>query len=70
MDKYIKMLLIKLSPKYKITVTTIMYYNDEKQKFSNIIKLRRKQRFDGEVYTTDCSGKRALVSELVKWLDE
>lgn len=69
-DKYIKMLFIKLSPRYKIIVTTVMFYDDEREKFSNIIKLKIKNRFSGEIHNADCSGKRELISELIKWLDD
>lgn len=69
MDKYIKMLLIKLSPKYKIIITTIMFYNDETNKFSNIIKLKITHKFTGQKETIDCNGKRALISELIKWAE-
>ena len=67
MDRYIKMLLIKLSPDYKITITTIMYYDDEKQRFHNIIKLYVKDRKTHKTKYIDCYGKRALVGELMRW---
>ena len=70
MDKYIKMLLIKLSPKYKVVVTTIMFYDDENQKFSNIIKLKVTDKTKKKDFFTDCYGKRALISELMKWAEE
>ena len=70
MDKQIRMLLIKLSPRFKITVTTIMSYNDETSRFSTVIKLRVKRRFDGSVSTSEHYGKRDLISELVKWLND
>ena len=67
LDKYIKMLLIKLSPKYKITVTTIMFFDEEKERFSNIIKLYIKNKETRKTEYIDCNGKRALVGELMKW---
>lgn len=70
MDKYVKMLLTKLSPRYKVTVTTIMYYDDENERFSNIIKLRMQSRSDGEIRNIECRGKRELIGELIKWVND
>lgn len=70
MDKYIKMLIIKLSEKYHVTVTTIMFSGNEAGRVSNVIKfkLMDKER-EKIIYTKDCNGKRELVSEMVKWAE-
>jgi hypothetical protein len=47
-----------------------MFYNPEKQTFANIVKLRRVRRFDGSVYKTECNGKRAVISEMIGWVNE
>lgn len=70
MDQHIKMLLVKLSSKYKITVTTVMYYDDEKQKFHNLVKLYVKDRETHKTNYIDCYGKRSLIVELMKWLKD
>jgi len=69
-DKHIKMLLIKLSPRFKVTVNTTMFYDDENQKFSNIINLKITRKVDGQVHKSRMHGKRELISELVKWAEE
>ena len=70
MDKYIKILLIKLSPRFKVTINTTTYYDDENQKFSNIIHLKITRRFDGHVHKSRLYGKQELIGELMKWAEE
>lgn len=68
MDKYVKMLFIKLSQKYKVTITTIMFYNDEHKSIGNIIKLKIANKADGKtIKIADFSNKRDLVSEMMLW---
>ena len=63
------MLLIKLSSRFKITVTTVMYWNEEKQQFTEIIKLKRVRKSNHkDVVKSQCFGKRNLVMELMAWL--
>lgn len=69
MDKYIKIMLIKLSNKYdKVTITHIQSYNREKNKLINIYKLVIKNK--GKVRTIDCYSKRTLVQEMIKWVED
>jgi len=68
MDKKIKMLLIKLSPKYKVTITTTIVYNAEKQSFGNIIRMSIKNRFNSETHKIQLNSKMAVVQELMTWL--
>jgi len=69
-DKYIKILLLKLLPHYKTTVVTTMYYDEEKQKFSNLIRVYLTDKKTNETHSATCGGQRALVSELMKWLKD
>ena len=80
MDKYIKILLIKLSNKYdKVTITHIQSYNKEYNKITNIFKLSIKEKSKDwiddiyEKYDTtniDCYNKRELVQEMIKWVEK
>jgi len=70
MDRYIKMLLVKLAPFYKISVVTTMYYDDEKSRISNITRLYITDKKTNKAHNVTCGGKRALVSELMKWLKD
>lgn len=80
MDKYIKLLLIKLSNKYdKVTITHIQSYNKEYNKITNIFKLIIKDKSDDwidDIYekydtiTIDCYNKRDLVQEMIKWVED
>ena len=80
MDKYIKILLIKLSNKYdKVTITHIQSYNKEYNKITNIFKLSIKEKSKDwiddiyEKYDTtniDCYNKRELVQEMIKWVQD
>lgn len=58
------MLLVKLSSKFKITVTTIMWYDEENGRIKTITKLRAKDR-EGKVTEINCNGKRGLVVEMM-----
>lgn len=69
MDKYIKIMLIKLSNKYdKVTITHIQSYNKEKNKLVNIYKFRIKDK--RKVKSIDCYSKRTLVQEMMKWVEK
>ena len=68
MDKYIKMLLIKISQKYKVTITTIMSYDGEQNRVKNIYKIFIKSKeTESVLYDKAVYNKRNLLSELVKW---
>lgn len=70
MDKYIKMMLIKLSEKYKATVTSIMFYDAEKQRIKTVVKLRIAHKGSNEaIAECSCYNKRELVGEMMKWLN-
>lgn len=68
MDKYIRMLLVKLAPKYKAIVTTIMYYDPENERFANIIKLKVKNKYSGEEKDINLNGKQELVKKLAEMI--
>lgn len=70
MDKYIKLLLIKLSTKYKITLINFMNYDDEKQRFKNRFNLRIVNRqTDEAAEIRPIYGKQAVINELMQWLE-
>lgn len=68
MDRYIKMLLIKLSSRYRVIVTHKMFWSDEKERLMNVFNVRifnnggKKTLFDKDLFS-----KRDVVSELMKW---
>lgn len=68
MDKYIKMLIIKLSKKCKVTLNHKMFYSDEKERIVNVFTLIINNGDDK--YKTDLFSKRDVVSELMKWVDD
>lgn len=75
MDKYINQLFMALSQKYKVTVITIMTYNDEYKRSSKFYKLvidkkTKKSKYPEERISIDINGKRALVLEMMKWVKE
>lgn len=80
MDKYIKLLLIKLSNKYdKVTITHIQSYNKEYNKITSIYKLIIKDKSEEwiddiyEKYDTtniDCHNKRELIQEMMRCVEE
>lgn len=70
MDKYIRMLIIKLSSQYKITLTNIQSYDPDKQSFKNKYSLRLKNQQTNEVAEIrPLYGKRAVIVELMQWLE-
>lgn len=79
MDKYIKLLLIKLSYKHdKVIITHIQSYNKEYNKITNIYKLIIKDKSEDwidDIYekyntrTIDCYNKRDLVQEMIKCVE-
>ena len=71
MDKRIRMLLIKLSERYKVTIFTFMTYNAERSKVSTKLRLTMKTRDkDALVHEYECFSKRDLVCEMMRWLRE
>lgn len=70
-DKYVKMLIIKLSQTYKVTVTTIMYYSEDTGRIGNMIKLKIADKDSGEILSVrDYRSKRELISGMVAWVGE
>jgi hypothetical protein len=70
MDKYINILFIKLSQKYKVTIITIMSYNNKYKRANKTYKLvidSKKKKI--ERMSLDFTSKRALVMEMMKWAD-
>lgn len=69
MDKYIKILLIQLSSKYKISLITVM--TNDKKKINSFYKLvikgKRGKNKDKLLLSKDYYSKRDIVSELLKW---
>ena len=80
MDKYIKLLLIKLSYKHdKVIITHIQSYNKEYNKITSIYKLIIKDKSEEwiddiyEKYDTiniDCHNKRELIQEMMRCVEE
>ena len=67
-DKYIKILIIKISQKYKITITNIMTYDDEDNRIKNIFKILIKEKYGkNALCEKTVYNKRSLISELMKW---
>lgn len=70
-DKYIKMLLIKLSGRYRIIFTHKMFWSDEKERLTNIFNLRISNKGGGKLLLDqNFFGKRDVVSELMKWVGD
>jgi hypothetical protein len=70
MDKYINILFIKLSQKYKVTIITIMSYNNKYKRANKTYKLvidSKKKKI--ERISLDFTSKRALVLEMMKWAE-
>ena len=65
MDKYIRILLIQLSKKYKITIINILTAKDNKT--INIYKIIIKDNKDETRLSKDFYNKRDVVGELMKW---
>lgn len=61
------MLMIKLSQKYKVSITHIMTYNTEKQCLSNVFKLKISDNNKKVLHKYDCYNKKDLISELMAW---
>lgn len=72
MDKYINILFIKLSQKYKVNIITIMSYNEEYNRTTRSIKLvidnKPKTKKPIERKSLDFRSKRDLIQEMIKWL--
>ena len=70
MDKHIKMLLMKLSDKYKINLINTISYNPHRKAFSNKFKMRIVDiKTDAATTINNLKGKQGVISELVKWLE-
>ncbi len=73
MDKYINILFIKLSKKYKVTIITIMSYNKKYKRANKTYKLvidNKGKRKSIERFSEDYTSKRSLVLEMMKWAGE
>jgi delta-aminolevulinic acid dehydratase/porphobilinogen synthase len=71
MDKYINMLFIKISQKYKINIIVIMSYSSKYKKVSKSYKLvinSKKKKTDRK--SLDFTSKTALIMEMVKWAEK
>jgi hypothetical protein len=71
LDKYINILFIKLSQKYKVNIITIMSYNNKYKRTNKTYKLvidSKKKKI--ERVSLDFTSKRALVLEMMKWTGE
>ncbi len=65
MDKYINLLFIKLSQTYKVSLITIMTYNEEYKKAKksyNLVLSKGRKRESIRV-----TNKRDLIMEMMKW---
>ena len=68
MDKYINMLFIKISQKYKATLITVMTYNPDYGKTFKEYKLKLKNRKDeNDIVSISTKKKQELIMEMVKW---
>ncbi len=68
MDKYINMLFIQLSQKYKVNIIVIMSYSNKYQKVSKTYRLvidSGKEYIDR--ISLEFTSKRLLVLEMMKW---
>lgn len=75
MDKYINMLFIQLSQKYKVNIITIMSYNNKYKRSNKAYKLvidkkTPNSKYPSEKVSTDINGKRVLVLEMMKWVEK
>lgn len=73
MDKYINMLLIQISQKYKASIVIIMSYNKKYKRVSKSYKLiidkkTLKSKYPSERISLDISGKQNLILEMMKWI--
>jgi hypothetical protein len=71
MDKYINLLFIKLSQRYKVTIVTIMSYNEEYNRttknFKLVIDNKENTKKPIERQSLDFRGKRDLIQAMIKW---
>lgn len=72
MDKYINILFIKLSQKYKVNIITIMSYNEEYNRTTRSIKLVIDNKPNTKKLikrqSLDFRSKRDLIQAMMKWL--
>lgn len=73
MDKYINMLFIQLSQKYKINIITIMSYNKEYGRISRLYKFVIDKKDENSIFpefreSIEIRGKQSLIQEMMKWL--
>jgi len=71
-DKYINILFIKLSQKYKVNIITIMSYNEEYNRTTRNIKLVIDNKPNTKKLikrqSLDFRSKRDLIQAMMKWL--
>lgn len=71
MDKYINQLFIKLSQYYKVSIITVMSYNDTYSRTTRNHKLVINSKVKKiERISLDFTSKKALVLEMMKWVKE
>ena len=72
MDKYINILFIKLSQKYKVNIITIMSYNEEYSRVTRNFKLSIDNKPNTKKpikrQSLDFRSKRDLIQVMIKWL--
>ena len=73
MDKYIRMLLLKLSQRYKVTITNIMYVSEDTGRIGTSFNIRiaekRKAEDEREKVISEhrCRSKRDLVNYMANY---
>jgi len=72
MDKYINLLFIKLSQKYKVNIIIMMNYNEEYKRVTRNFKLimsnKKNCKYKIEKQNLDFRSKRDLIQAMMKWL--
>lgn len=68
MDKYIKMLMVKLSQQYKATLTSVMYFVEDTGRLGTTHTLRISRKGEkAALHEYQTHSKRDLVQEMMKW---
>ena len=71
MDKYINMLFLKISQNYKISIITIMVYNDKYKKINKSYKLtidKKKLKKPDYKFSMEFRSKQYMIQEMMKWI--
>ena len=71
MDKYINMLFLKISQNYKISIITIMVYNDKYKKINKSYKLtidKKKLKKPDYKFSMEFRSKQYMIQEMIKWI--